>query len=223
MRLGREPGRAALHPGTSALLRCMHLMRRTLGEAGTSAASVTDVAMRYGFWQLGRFARLIPFSVHRYRSTEPRRRLHQWRLPSRMRRAEWSCGHPQTSPGVPRQTCGCLRARRLPCRVRRTERRGGRPEVVLAPSSSCASFSHAEDSGRGAGHRSSIQSLQKGRSAAAPLGRLCAAICCVRVRGGDPISGTGRGAQIAKLLKPRAPKPVLGRRMLRFPHLRPEG
>jgi AraC-like DNA-binding protein len=34
----------------------MYLARRALREAATDATSVTDVATRYGFWQLGRFA-----------------------------------------------------------------------------------------------------------------------------------------------------------------------
>jgi AraC-like DNA-binding protein len=38
------------------LLRRMHLARRALREAGPDAPRVTDVATRYGFWQLGRFA-----------------------------------------------------------------------------------------------------------------------------------------------------------------------
>jgi AraC-like DNA-binding protein len=38
------------------LLRRMYLARRALREAATDATSVTDVATRYGFWQLGRFA-----------------------------------------------------------------------------------------------------------------------------------------------------------------------
>jgi AraC-like DNA-binding protein len=33
----------------------MHSARRALREAAPST-SVTDIAMRYGFWQLGRFA-----------------------------------------------------------------------------------------------------------------------------------------------------------------------
>jgi AraC-like DNA-binding protein len=38
------------------LLRRMHLAQRALREAGPDAPRVTDVATRYGFWQLGRFA-----------------------------------------------------------------------------------------------------------------------------------------------------------------------
>jgi AraC-like DNA-binding protein len=37
------------------LLRRMHLARRAL-RAGADATTVTDIATRYGFWQLGRFA-----------------------------------------------------------------------------------------------------------------------------------------------------------------------
>jgi AraC-like DNA-binding protein len=38
------------------LLRRMSLTRRALRDAGPHATTVTDVATRYGFWQLGRFA-----------------------------------------------------------------------------------------------------------------------------------------------------------------------
>jgi len=37
-------------------LRRMGLVRRALHEAAPDAASVTDIATRFGFWQLGRFA-----------------------------------------------------------------------------------------------------------------------------------------------------------------------
>jgi len=38
------------------LLRRMHLARRALRQAAPDATSVTDIATRFGFWQLGRFA-----------------------------------------------------------------------------------------------------------------------------------------------------------------------
>jgi AraC-like DNA-binding protein len=37
-------------------LRRMHLARRALRMADPTAASVTDIAMNYGFWELGRFS-----------------------------------------------------------------------------------------------------------------------------------------------------------------------
>ena len=38
------------------LLRRMHLARRALRQVGPDTASVTEIATRYGFWQLGHFA-----------------------------------------------------------------------------------------------------------------------------------------------------------------------
>ena len=37
-------------------LRRMNMARHELREADSTATTVTDIAMRYGFWELGRFA-----------------------------------------------------------------------------------------------------------------------------------------------------------------------
>jgi AraC-like DNA-binding protein len=43
-------------PKRYLLLRRMHLARRALRQTAPDPTTVTDIATRFGFWQLGRFA-----------------------------------------------------------------------------------------------------------------------------------------------------------------------
>ena len=43
-------------PKRYLLLRRMNLARQALRQAAPDTTSVTDIATRFGFWQLGRFA-----------------------------------------------------------------------------------------------------------------------------------------------------------------------
>jgi AraC-like DNA-binding protein len=45
-----------MSPKRYLLVRRMHMARRTLRESGPTETTVTEVATRYGFWQLGKFA-----------------------------------------------------------------------------------------------------------------------------------------------------------------------
>jgi AraC-like DNA-binding protein len=43
-------------PKRYLMLRHLHLARQALREAAPDANTVTDIATRFGFWQLGRFS-----------------------------------------------------------------------------------------------------------------------------------------------------------------------
>jgi AraC-like DNA-binding protein len=57
-------------PKRYLLLRRMHLVRQALRQAATDDTSVTEIATRYGFWHLGRFAEFADSSLEEAVSSE---------------------------------------------------------------------------------------------------------------------------------------------------------